>query len=127
MKKIDLRRDFQQLFACFKENELLTFASAIAFQLLIALIPLVALSLVVLGRARAGALWYERVHPVLAQRATPEVYLAVSDAVDRVLHQTSLIWVAFAIVLTIWEVSGSVRRSARSTSASACRSRWRSA
>jgi uncharacterized BrkB/YihY/UPF0761 family membrane protein len=57
MKKIDLRRDSQQLVACFKENELLTFASAIAFQLLIALIPLVALSLVLLGRARAGELW----------------------------------------------------------------------
>jgi membrane protein len=92
-----------------EEHDLLTYASAIAFQLLIALIPLLALSLVLLGRARAGQLWYDHVQPVIAQRVTPEVYLAVSDAVDRVLHQTSLIWVGFAVVLTIWEVSGSVR------------------
>ena len=107
--KLEPRRDFTKLVKCFKENDLLTYASAIAFQLLIALIPLFALSLVLLGRARAGDIWYERVQPVIAQRVTPEVYLAVSDAVDRVLHQTSLIWVAFAIVLTVWEVSGSVR------------------
>jgi membrane protein len=107
--KLEPRRDFRQLVKCFNEHELLTYASAIALQLLIALIPLFALTLVLLGRARAGDLWYERVQPVVAQRVTPEVYLAVSDAVDRVLNQTSLIWVGFAIVLTIWEVSGSVR------------------
>ena len=107
--KLEPRRDFRQLVKCFNEHELLTYASAIALQLLIALIPLFALTLVLLGRASAGELWYERVQPLLSQRVTPEVYLAVSDAVDRVLHQTSLIWVAFAIVLTIWEVSGSVR------------------
>jgi membrane protein len=107
--KIDLRRDFRHLVKCFKENDILSYASAIAFQLLIALIPLFALSLLLLGRARAGEVWYERIAPTLSERVTPEVYLAVSDAVDRVLHQTSLVWVVFAVLLTIWEVSGSVR------------------
>ena len=107
--KLEPKRDFWKLVECVKENDILTYASAIALQLLIALIPLFALSLVLLGRAQAGDLWYDRVQPLLAQRVTPEVYLAVSDAVDRVLHQTSFIWVAFAVVLTIWEVSGSVR------------------
>ena len=107
--KLEPRRDFWKLIKCVNENDILTYASAIALQLLIALIPLFALSLVLLGRARAGDLWYDRVQPLLEQRVTPEVYLAVSDTVDRVLHQTSLAWMVFAIVLTLWEVSGSVR------------------
>ena len=107
--KLEPKRDFWKLVECVKENDILTYASAIALQLLIALIPLFALSLVLLGRAQAGDLWYDRMQPLLAQRVTPEAYLAVSDAVDRVLHQTSFVWVAFAVVLTIWEVSGAVR------------------
>ena len=55
--KLEPRRDFWKLVKCVNENDILTYASAIALQLLIALIPLFALSLVLLGRAQAGDLW----------------------------------------------------------------------
>ena len=140
MKKIDLRRDVETLVECFKKNDLLTYASAIAFQLLIAAIPLFALSLVLLGRARAGDIWYEHVQPAIAERVTPEVYLAVSDAVDRRAAPDEP---RLGRIRDRADDLGGLRLGARghgrpeprlrrarrrapSTSASACRSRWRS-
>jgi membrane protein len=107
--ELEPRRDLRRLIDCFTKHDLLTYASAIGFQLLVALIPLTALTLLLVGLARAGDLWYEHVQPAVADRVTPEVFLAVSDAVDRVLNQTSYLWIGLAIALTIWEVSGSVR------------------
>src|SRR6266542_1801998 len=106
--KLDLRRDLRQLVACFSEHEILTYASAVAFQLLVALIPLAALSMLLMSAAHAGDVWFERVQPAVQERVTPEVFLAVSDAVARVLTQESLLWLVLAALLTLWEVSGSV-------------------
>jgi membrane protein len=107
--KLDLRRDLRKLVDCFSEHEILTYASAIAFQLLVALIPLAALAMLLMSAAAAGNVWFDRFQPALQERVTPEVFLAVSDAVDRVLTQESLVWLVLALLLTLWEVSGSVR------------------
>jgi membrane protein len=107
--KVELRRDLRQLVACFSEHEILTYSSAVAFQLLVALIPLAALTMLLMSAVGAGDLWFDHLQPALQDRVTPEVFLAVSDAVDRVLTQESLVWLALALLLTLWEVSGSVR------------------
>ncbi len=103
------RRLLRPLVECFTENDILTYASAIAFQLLVAVIALAALALLLIGRFDAGELWFDGAQRVVQERVTPEVFLAVSDAVDRVLEEQSLLWIALALLLTIWEVSGSVR------------------
>lgn len=107
--RIEPRRDLRELVACFSRHELLTYASAVAFQLLVALIPLTALAMLLMSAVQAGDLWFERIQPVVEERVTPEVFLAVSDAVARVLTQESLFWLVLAVLLTLWEVSGSVR------------------
>ena len=109
MPGVEPRRDLQRLIKCFSEHELLTYASAIAFQLLVALIPLAALTMLLVGAVNQGNIWFERLQPAVEERVTPEVFLAMSDAVDRVLNQQSRLWIALAVVLTVWEVSGSVR------------------
>jgi membrane protein len=106
---MNVRALFWTLVDSFRENNVLTYASAISFQLLVALVPLAALTLLLMGLADAGDLWYDRGQGAVPERVTPEVFLAVSDAISRVLTQQSLIWVALALALTIWEVSGSVR------------------
>jgi membrane protein len=100
---------FWELVDCFSKNDTLTYASAIAFQLLVALIPLAALALLLLGLVNEGALWFDHAQSAVAERVTPEVFLAVNDAVNRVLSESHPLWVVLAAVLTIWEVSGSVR------------------
>jgi len=107
--RIEPLGDLRQLIKCFNENDILTYASAIAFQLLVALIPLTALTMLLLALTRAGEVWYDRIRPALEEHVTPEVFLAVSDAVDRVLNQRSYVWTGLALALTLWEVSGSVR------------------
>jgi membrane protein len=107
--RLEPRRDLRALVACFSEHEILTYASAVAFQLLVALIPLAALTMLLMSAADARDLWFDRLQPVVQERVTPEVFLALSDAVDRVLTQESLVWIVLAGLLTLWEVSGSVR------------------
>ena len=107
--KLEPGRDLRRLIECFGEHELLTYASAIAFQLLVALIPLTALAMLLLGLFNEGSLWFDHFQPAVQGRVTPEVFRAVSDAVDRVLHQRSLLWLVLGLLLALWEVSGSVR------------------
>jgi len=107
--KLEPRRDLRELVQCFSKHELLTYASAVAFQLLVALIPLTALTMLLMSAADAGDVWFDRFQPAVQERVTPEVFVAVSDSVDRVLNQESLIWLALASLLALWEVSGSVR------------------
>lgn len=107
--RIDFRRDLRELIACFNEHELLTYASAVAFQLLVALIPLTALTILLVGLLDKASLWFDRFQPAVQERVTPEAFMAVSDAVDRVLNQRSVLWLVLGLVLTLWEISGSVR------------------
>ena len=95
--------------ACFAKHNLLTWASAIAFQILIALIPLAVLVLAVLGAIREQKVWTEQISPGIQRRLPPPTWHAVNYAAERILTHASAGVLAFGAVLTIWEISGSVR------------------
>lgn len=97
------------LVGCFARNNILTYASAIAFQLLVALIPLAALTLILVGLVGAEDLWVEDARPSLQERVPPATFLALNAAVERVFEARSLLWLVVALLVTLWEVSGSVR------------------
>jgi uncharacterized BrkB/YihY/UPF0761 family membrane protein len=58
-----------RIWAAFVEHNLLTYAAAIAFQGLIAFVPLTLLALGVLGATGHRELWTQHVAPVLARSA----------------------------------------------------------
>jgi membrane protein len=96
----------------FKQHNLLTWASAIAFQVLVALIPLTVLALGVLGVLGAlgkRRVWVQQISPGIHRLLPPATWHAVNYAAERILAHASAGLLAFGVLLTIFEISGSVR------------------
>jgi membrane protein len=103
------RRRVGALATCFTENNLLTAASAIAFQRLVALVPLTFLALVLMGAFSVEEIWRDNVAPFVRERFTITSSVAVNRAVERMMAEYALFWIVIAVSLTLWQVSGSVR------------------
>src|SRR5437588_11060976 len=93
----------------FAEHNLLTWSSAIAFQVLIALIPLTLLLFGVLGALDESSVWKKQISPGIKDRLPKPTFDAVNYAAERILTHATAGLITFGIVLTLWEVSGSVR------------------
>ena len=94
---------------CFAKHNLLTYASAIAFQILIALVPLIVLTLGVLGALGEQSVWKKQISPGIEKHLPGPTWQAVNYAAERILTHASAGLIVFGILLTIWELSGSVR------------------
>lgn len=106
---MSLRRRVGPVVEAFRENEILTYASAIAFQLLVAIVPLAALALLLIGLTGSEHLWHDGWKLTVAERVTGEAYLAIADSVARVFDRATPLVAALAAGFVVWEVSGSVR------------------
>lgn len=103
------RRAIRVLARCFGRHELLTYASAIAFQLLIALVALVLFGLALLGTLGRETVWTEQLAPFMQEKFTGITYLAIDSTVDRIFAHDTFFLFGFALALAVWEVSGAVR------------------
>jgi membrane protein len=101
---------FVQLWrGCFAKHNLLTWASAIAFQAFVALVPLSLLLLGILGAFGERSVWQEQIRPGLEHRLPKRTFGAIDYAADKILNHATAGLLILAIALTIWELSGSVR------------------
>src|SRR3954452_19324533 len=91
---------------CFAEHNLLTWASAIAFEVLVGLVPLTLLLFGVLGALDESSVWKKQISPTIKTRLPKPTYDAVNYAAEKILTHASVGLLVFAAVLTIWEVSG---------------------
>jgi membrane protein len=105
----DLRPTVEVWTACFRENNVLTYASAIALQLLVAVAALLFLGVALLRPLGAEATWSQTVEPALADRLPVEWMGALIWSVQRELRATSPGLIAFGAAVAVWEVSGAVR------------------
>jgi membrane protein len=104
-----VRDTVQLLRAKFAEHELLTFASAIAFQVLKSIVPLTLLGLAILGAVGRRDVWRDHIAPALEKRFDKPVYRAIDFAAEKVFTHNSAGLIAFSALLTIWFVSSGVR------------------
>jgi uncharacterized BrkB/YihY/UPF0761 family membrane protein len=93
----------------FAKHNLLTWASAIAFQALVALVPLTLLALGILGGLDEHRVWEKQLRPGLQDRLPKQVFGGIDYAVEKILTHATAGLLVFAVALTIWEISGSVR------------------
>lgn len=103
------RETWRALLDGFKRNDLLTYASAISFQILTAIIPFLLFVLAAAGLLHLGSIWEDHLAPELEAQVSREVYIVISDAVDKVFDGNQLAWVTFGGALALWQVSGAVR------------------
>ncbi len=102
-------RAIRVLAGCFRKHELLTYASAIAFQLLIALVALVLFGLALLGTLDRETVWTEQLAPFVQEKVTKVTFAAIDATIERIFAQETLFLFGFALALAVWEVSGAIR------------------
>jgi membrane protein len=93
----------------FKRHDLLTYSSAISFQILTAVIPFVLSALAVAGLLHLDGLWRGHVAPEIRAHVSPAVFSIISSAVNKVFSGRQLFWATFGGGLALWQVSGAVR------------------
>jgi membrane protein len=93
----------------FKENDLLTYASAISFQIVFALVPLALLALGLLGMFGLSDWWSSDAAGTVKDNVSPTVYAAINDTVKQILVHRQVFWATLGAVIAIWEVSGAMR------------------
>ena len=103
------RRLLDATVEAFRELSLLTYASAIAFRALVALIPLTLLGLGVLGALGLEDVWTDSFAPAIEKRATPEVFRAIDSSVKRILESDETSLIALAGALTLWHLTMAMR------------------
>jgi membrane protein len=103
-------RDFVQVWIDeFARHDLLTCASAVAFQVLKSLVPLSLLGIALLGELGREDVWTKDAAPTLQKRFDEPVYHAIDFAVKKIFAHDSVGLIVFAAALTLWYVSGGVR------------------
>lgn len=104
-----LGRVVREIADAFVQHNLLTYAAAVSFQALVALIPLSLLALGLLGAAGKQSVWRDTVAPAIRGRVTPPVYHAIDFTAERVLSSGTPGLIAFACVLSTWYLGAAVR------------------
>jgi membrane protein len=92
-----------------EEHDVLTYASAIAFQVLTSLIPLALLVLSIMGLLHLETVWTHDLGPQFKAQVSKEVYAVGDDVVRRTLGQEQVWWLTIGLVFTVWQVSGVAR------------------
>ena len=93
----------------FSRHKLLTYASAIAYQIISALIPFALFALGLFGLLGLKELWSDHLKPTLADHASREVVALADKTVGQVLLHKQTFWVTFGLALMLWEASGAMR------------------
>ena len=93
----------------FKQHDLLTYSSAISFQILTAVIPFVMTMLALAGLLHLDGVWRDHVAPEIRTHVSSDVFSVISSAVNKALSDKQLLWATLGGGLALWQVSGAVR------------------
>lgn len=97
------------LLAAAREHRLTTHATAIAFRLLVALVPIVILAAAILSMLGLEDVWRESITPPVKERVTSPTYSAIDAAIHQIFGASKPPLLAAALALLLWEASRAVR------------------
>jgi membrane protein len=93
----------------FEQHDLLTYASAISFQILTAIIPFLLFVLAVAGLLHLTDVWRDHLEPQIEANVSSAVFAVIQNAVDNVFAGRRVLWATVGGGLALWQVSGAVR------------------
>jgi len=105
----DLRRVWKDVSKEFAQNDLLTYSSAIAFQVLYAVVPLALLALAGLALVGQRGVYRDHIAPALRRHLSPDAYGIANRTAGRVMGGERLWWATLGLVITVWGVGASLR------------------
>jgi membrane protein len=103
-----LRATAHDVADCFAEHGLLTYASAIAFRALVALVPLTLLGLALLGVFGLKDVWTDTIAPALKSHLTQPVFNGIDFTVSQIFATDKASLIALSIALVIWDMTWAV-------------------
>jgi membrane protein len=109
LRAMTLREAVREVTRCFRERDLLTFASSIAFHVLFALIPLVLFGLGLLGGLGLDGQWTREWAPSARESMSPAAFQVVDDTVRRALGEQQVFWLTAGAALAVWRISSTTR------------------
>ena len=93
----------------FGEGELLTYASAIAFRVLFAVIPLALFATALLGFLGLEPAWTVDLGPRVRAAVGNPAFALLDGTVREVFASREVFWLTLGLALTVWELSSAVR------------------
>ncbi|MFO7655108.1 MAG: YihY/virulence factor BrkB family protein [Candidatus Krumholzibacteriia bacterium] len=99
----------RRLVTATSENDLLTYASAVCYQIIFALAPVMLAGLAVLGFLNLEEVWDSELAPRLRQAMTDEIFGLVDGGARSVLESRNSFWLTIGVVLALWYISGATR------------------
>ena len=91
------------------EHDLLTYSSAISFQILSALVPFSMFGFGLLGFLHLQDVWRTELAPDFKAAVSPPAFAFANDAVEKALQSRQAFWVTAGFLIALWELSGAVR------------------
>jgi membrane protein len=92
-----------------RRHRLGTHAAAIAFRVLVGLVPLAMLSIALLGMFGLEGTWANSIAPEIRDRVTRPVFEAIDYSVTQIFESTRGGLIAFASLLLLWQLFRGVR------------------
>ena len=91
------------------DNDLLTYASAISFQIMSSIVPFLLFGFGVLGFLHLDGVWSGDLAPRIKGSVSPEAFAFVDQAIRKALTARQLFWITAGFAIALWEVSGAIR------------------
>ena len=93
----------------FAEHDLLTYSSAIAFQVIYAVIPLAFLAVAALGVVGAESLYVNHIAPTLRQALSKDAYAIANRTALKAMNGKKFWWVSAGLIVTLWGSGAALR------------------
>jgi membrane protein len=93
----------------FVRHDLLTYSSAIAFQVLYAVLPLTLLALAGLGVVHWDSLYTRHIAPSLRSTLSPDAYRIANRTAMHVMHGKRLWWSTLGLGVVLWGAGAALR------------------
>ena len=108
-RRSDVRRVATKVLRDVGEHDILTFGSAIAYQVISAIAPLLLFGLALVGFVGAQGTWHQHVEPWVASHTSQAVNTVIAQAANKVLTSKRGFWLTGGAAIALWESSGAVR------------------
>jgi len=106
---VSVRELTREVFRSYHRNGLPNFASAMAFRVVLALVPFLLFLLALIGFLNLEEVWRQDVAPEVEDNASAAAFRLIDDTVKQVLSQKQLWWLTAGLALTLWELSSATR------------------
>jgi membrane protein len=103
------RRAAEAVWGEFTKYDLLTYSSAIAFQGLYVVVPIVLLALAAIGLVGESSLYTQHVAPTLHRDLSHDAYAITNRTALRVMDKKRGFWITLGLLVTFWGVGAALR------------------